>query len=111
MKISKAQQQILDESKRRIDTARKYNTYDEYFINEEASRCNSNYNTPEKYKSRNIEDWNKNIEYWERHRNGIVLTRCNTKSLLNLESLGLIEIIYNSNNEVCGIDRIRILNY
>ena len=111
MKISKAQENILIESKASIDRARKYKTYEEYFINEKAKYCNSAYNTPEKYKHEDINGWNKNIKYWEQTKNAIVLTSCNTKSLLKLESLGLIQIIYNSNNEVNGIDHIKILNY
>lgn len=111
MKISLAQEKILNQAKEQIDTARKYNNYDEYFISEKSQNCNNGYNTPEKYKAKDIEKWNKDIKYWEQKRNAIVLTSCNTKSLLKLEYLGLIKIIYNSNNQSYGIDRIKILNY
>ena len=50
-------------------------------------------------------------KYWEEHRNGIVLTHCNTKTLQKLESYGLIEIIYDSTGEDFGIDTIKVLNY
>jgi len=50
-------------------------------------------------------------KYWEEHRNGIVLTHCNSRTLAKLEEYGLIKIIEDSNGEQFGIDTVQVLNY
>ena len=112
MKLSKAQQRVIDEAKEQIDVARMYNTFEEYFDNYYGKRyCNSNYNTSEKYKERDLEKFETLRGWWEERINGIVYTSANSKTLYKLEQLGLIEIIYDAKNESYGIDNIKILNY
>lgn len=48
---------------------------------------------------------------YEENRNGIVEIRCNSKTLVKLEEMGLIEIIYDSNGEHFGVDKAKLLNY
>jgi hypothetical protein len=110
MKLTKAQQKTIDDAKTTIDKSRKYNTYEEYFINEESKYYNNQFNTPEKFKEKNINQWNSMVDYWESYKKAIVLTQSKTETLKKLESLGLIEIIRIDN---CNsrIDKIKILNY
>ena len=91
MKLSKAQQKVMDEARKEIDYARTNTLY------EWAGALKS---VAEDYR-----------EYYENNRNGIVLTRCNSKTLEKLEKLGLIEILYDSKNKKDGIDHVKVLNY
>ena len=91
MKLSNAQQKVMDEAKETIDYARTHTLY------EWAGGIES---FAEDYK-----------EYYENNRKGIVLTRCNSKTLEKLENLGLIEILYDSKNKKDGIDHVKVLNY
>lgn len=111
MKLSKAQAEVLETAKREIDGARRCETFDEYFVNNEARGFNSSCNTPEKYKAKYPEDWEELKKYWESKKNGIVLTHCNSKTIQKLEKLGLIEIIEDSCGQYFGIDKIKVLNY
>jgi len=111
IKLSPVQQLVINKAKASIDKARKYKTYEEYFINERSKNNNASFNTPEKYKAKDIEMWNQFVEGWEETKKSIVSTNCNTKTILKLESLGLIKIVYNSNNQTLGYDKIEILNY
>jgi len=122
MKLSKAQEKVMEEAKREIDKARSMDYPEwlmdmgDYKVPEWATDETSPYYNPrlaEHY--RKIfdeavakEEWK---NYWEDNRNGIVLTRCNSKTLKKLEEYGLIKIIYDSNGERIGIDTVQILNY
>lgn len=108
MKLSKTQQMIIDEAKRDIDKARACATFEEYFMIEYAPTFNSNYNTPEKCKERDLNAYNAYKGYWEAHTRGEVLTRCNSRTLKALEKAGAIEIV---NDGRSGIDTIKVLNY
>lgn len=111
-KLTITQQKVLDRAKIDIDTARKYISYEEYFLVEEAKNYNSNYNTPEKYKAMDNERWNLLKGYWERQIIGITLTHCDSRTIKKLEKLNLIKIIYNSSYQGgAGIDTIKVLNY
>lgn len=111
MKLSEAQTRVIEKAKRDIDMARECATYEEYFMKYEAPHCNAAYNTPEKFKARDIDSWNYYKKYWEEHKDGIVLTHCNSRTLVKLEQYGLIEIITDSNGQEYGIDKIKVLNY
>lgn len=111
MKLSSAQQKIIDTAKREIDEARNCDTYEDYFMQYIAKYCNALYNTPDKYKSRDIDGWNKCVECWKRRKSGIVLAHCNSKTLYKLEEYGLIEILEDSNGQNWGVDKIKLLNY
>ena len=103
MKLTPAQEKVLTQAKSDIDLARILE-YPEWM----RETC-KNFR-PEVVEEDIAENRMKN--YWEEHRNAIVLAHCNSKTLEKLEKLGLIEIIYDSKNEKgYGIDHIRILNY
>ena len=100
-KLSKAQQKVMDEAKRDIDEARKMD-YPEWLASHSSIRESS-------LAKCIAEGYLK--ESWEEHRNGIVLTHCNSKTLIKLEELGLIEIIEDSKGRSYGIDTVKVLNY
>ena len=112
MKLSKAQQAVIDKAKKDIDFARNA-SYAEWHL--KAFRC-----TPEEQDAhlrrvgdeRDVE-WHKNwcMKRFEEEKNGIVLTMCNSRTLEKLKELGLIEIIHDSNGQHCGIDTVKVLNY
>ena len=123
MKLSKAQAKVMEKAKRDIDRARSMDypewlmdTHDYYRVPKWATDETSPYYNPrlvEHYRKKfdeavAKEEWK---DYWERERNGVVLTRCNSKTLKKLEEYGLIKIIYDSNGESLGIDTVQILNY
>lgn len=104
MKLSKAQQEVMDKARKDIDIARQYDYPEWYRVTQTWCRKDA------------IE---KNIangqlkEYWEADRRGEVLTHCNSKTLEKLQALGLIEIIHDSKKDKSyyGIDTIKVLNY
>jgi hypothetical protein len=102
-KLSAAQQNIVDRAKAEIDLARTLG-YAEWVIE-----------THKSFQKRYVEEaieTESMKKYWEDNRNGIVLTHCNSKSLEKLQTLGLIEIIYDSKGEKgYGIDKIKVINY
>lgn len=94
MKLTEAQERILTEAKKDIDTARAYETYEEYEYNR-----NSYY----KVRGMSLEEakpiitkaneggrWSK---YYEAYREGRTLVIANTRTIKALEKLGLIKII------------------
>lgn len=108
MKLSKTQEQVLAHAKKDIDKARSL-SYPEWLKAENHFyQCDNEYHQKCYREAVEKEEMKK---YWEEHRNGIVLTHCNTKTLQKLESYGLIEIIYDSTGEDFGIDTIKVLNY
>ena len=111
MKLSKAQEKVLSGAKMDIDKARACETFEEYFNKHLGPRMNHLYDTPDKYMARDMKNWNRMRKYWEMDKEGIVLTHCSSKTIEKLEKLGLIEILYDSNGEYWGMDRIKVLNY
>lgn len=108
MKLSKTQEQVLAQAKKDIDEARNL-SYPEWL-----KAGNSFYQCGNEYHQKCYREAVEREEmkhYWEDHRNGIVLTHCNTKTLQKLESCGLIEIVRDSTGEYFGIDTIKVLNY
>lgn len=106
MKLSKAQAKVIELAKKDIDTARKYDTYDEYLRNENWLVTEGRYSV-EEYK-RYFPGGEK---FWNAERNGIARTYCNTKTLKKLEEYGLIEIVYDSTGERWGLDEIKVIGY
>lgn len=123
MKLSKSQEKVMEEAKREIDQARSMdypewlmvrNSY--YQVPKWATDETSPYYNPRYADSLRKqfaeavakEEWK---HYWEDNRNGIVLTKCNSRTLKKLEECGLIKIIYDSNGEHIGIDTVQVLNY
>lgn len=111
IKLSAAQQKVMDKAYKDIQAARECATVEEWFIKYIASIYNSDYNTPEKQKEKNINRWNNVIvKAYNDRRQGIVLTHCSSKTLEKLEKLGLIKICHDSKGEHYGIDEIQILD-
>jgi len=104
MKLSKAQEKVMEDAKKQIDEARSMD-YPEWL-----KHGNGYYEDHE-------DAWNKAVakcylkKYWEEHRNGIALTHCNSRTLAKLEEYGLVKIIEDSKGEQFGIDTVQILNY
>ena len=82
MKLSKAQQKVMDEAIKDINEAR---TMDfESWFRKKIDWCQPQ--ARESYRDAYMAHWNN-------RKNGIVLTHCNSKTLVKLEELGFIEII------------------
>lgn len=114
MKLSKAQQQVMDRAKAKIDTARSYAEFDTYF--EEVEIKNGSYNncsdTADKFRENNPRIYEHHRKIWEEEKDGIVLTMgVNSRTLYKLQEMGLIEILEDGKNRHFGIDRIKIANY
>lgn len=118
MKLSKAQQNVLDVAKERIDFARNHSFCDwwrnntSYWAYKEASD-EEVYNLIQK---RTAQGWVATLDYEMKHYNmnkdGIdYLCHASSETIKKLETLGLIEIMYDSNGEYYGFDTIKILNY
>lgn len=100
MKLSKAQQKVIDEAKRQINKA---------LENDFVEWCGSNYKHIDEYVG-----YRERLERtYSESRNGIVELHCNSRTLYALEKFGLIEIIHDSKNDGGEIqfDKIRLLNY
>ena len=119
MKLSKAQQEVLEHAKMVIDYARTHSFYDWFRWNnrsymnidkmsdEEICRLVDQW-TAENY----IGNWEYQLTRYQWNRDGIDYTcHASSKTIQKLEALGLIEIIHDSNGEYFGFDVIRILNY
>jgi methylthioribose-1-phosphate isomerase len=101
MKLTPAQQKVIDTAKSKIDNARTMN-FEEWIL--KAQHLNV---------STNSEIAQRLLKYYEEEKNAVVLTHCNSKTLEKLQAFGLIEIIHDSKNDNTsyGIDKVKILNY
>ena len=109
-KLSKYQEEILNEAKREIDEARACKDVYEYVIK------HSNMQDEYKYNLDKYPKVLKNYTRWfEAHRVGIVMVNARVTTLQKLEKLGLIKILKLDNSrKVTGsvvIDTIQLLNY
>ena len=115
MKLTAAQQKIMDQAKaditfarthtliewatevsgwtdnRRLANLKAYRADAETLMNEEIARYAETYSA-----------------YYEREKEGIVLTQCNSRTLKKLECIGMIEIIKDGRSH---IDTIKVLNF
>jgi hypothetical protein len=107
VKLSKAQQKVLDEAKAEIARARRYETYEEYFMAEEASRFNNAYNTPEKFWAKDPEKWRWYEQYWKDQTQGIVRIYAKVETTKKLEALGLVEILELNRGYIS--DKVRVI--
>lgn len=115
MKLSKAQQMVIDTAKERIDFARAHTFYEWY---RRDSHWSIQEMTDEEIDAHlgKVQEYIGSKKYYEErynmNRDGIdYLCRANSKTIKKLEDLGLITIIYDSNGETYGFDRIKINNY
>lgn len=119
MKLSKAQQAIIDQAHRETDFARthtleewaekqahvpnKDHPWSKWFIEEYGEA------EFEKYRRDRIKSYSDDYgKYYEREKNAIVLCIANTRTIEKLEKLGLIRIIKKGGSSP---DSIEILNY
>lgn len=122
MKLTKAQTEVMEKAKARIDFARTHDFYDWFrdrwsFSEEKASW--SKEQIDDYYKDMDKRFNNSNISFKDEDMNEYIdftkgidsSCHTNSKTLVKLEEMGLIEIIYDSNGDKIGIDKIRILNY
>lgn len=103
MKLSKAQEAVLNHAKEAIDFARTHTLEEWYMKSYRVDRLDLD----------SMDEWSRNytITTYEKRKNGIALSMCNSRTLKKLEDLGLIEILYDSNGTHYGVDEIRVLNY
>lgn len=116
VKLSKAQQEVLDTAKERIDFARTHSFYDWFREGDRYFRDATDEEIKAVIDKRTAEgsviNWEYETTHYEWNRNGIdYLCHASSATIRKLESLGLIEIIKDSNGEYYGFDQIRILNY
>ena len=112
MKLSKAQQQVMDYAKEKIDRARSYTEFEAYFDEVHGKHFNGMFNSAEKFKANDPKgfEWWRNL--WEEEKNATVITgNVNSRTLYKLQELGLIKIIEDGKNKSSGTDRIQILNH
>jgi len=119
MKLSKAQAEVLEDAKKRIDFARS-NSFFDWYMPTASNYIVKNIHTPDElddYLSSRIGRGGFTMKElsmanYEMLRNGIdYLCHANSKTILKLEELGLIEVLKDSNGEHYGLDVIKILNY
>ena len=132
MKLSKAQQSVLDFAKKEIEYARTHDFLhwiakhftqldleedwdsfpNPYLSNEEAMKraieAVENDKNPVMYGDIEIFPANHRRIQYEEEKNGVALTIASSNTLRALERMGLIEIIKDAGR---GVDRIRVLNY
>ena len=117
MKLSKAQTEVMEKAKARIDFARSHDFYDWYRNGSSWRENKSNEEIDAMLKEKDETEFKiggTDYEFtrYEYNRNGIdYLCHASSKTIAKLEELGLIEIIEDSNGEYYGFDKIRLLNY
>ena len=122
MKLSKAQTEVMEKAKARIDFARTHDFYDWFrniwsFHPEKANWSNEQIDAyyedmDKRFNNSNITFKDEDMAEFTDFINGIDSScHTNSKTLEKLEEMGLIEIIYDSKGDRFGIDKIRILNY
>lgn len=109
IKLSAAQQRVMDQAHEDIRQARECATVEEWFAKYKAMYYTRV--TMEEFRDNDPEYWESIVvNSYNRNRSGVVLTQCSSKTLAKLEKLGLIEIIHDSNGQHYGIDKIRVLD-
>ena len=108
MKLSKAQQEVMDHAKKEIDLARQLDYPDWLKATNHCFQQETAY-WQKAYKEAVEKEQSKC--YWENDRKAIVLTHCSSHTIRALERLGLIEIIEDSVEIGGSIDVVKVLNY
>ena len=118
VKLSKAQQAVMDDAREQIDRARRFERMIDWYMDDDywRNRGKSAEEVIEYLKSRTFgfEDYNGYDYYekaWQDRKNGIALTMCNSRTLYKLQEMGLIEIVEDSKGATYGIDKVKVLNY
>lgn len=109
IKLSAAQQKVMDIAHEEIRQARECDTVEEWFEKYKSAFYGNI--TSKEFKMQNENSWNAvYVENYEMNKKGIVLTMCNSKTLEKLSQLGLIEILHDSCGKAYGVDKIKILD-
>lgn len=112
MKLSKAQQEVMNQAKEQIDFARSVNYYDwirrSFFPYKEVT---DDQVLEAIEHDKKIFGYDYFAKTFEEEKNGIALVRCNSRTLYKLQEYGLIEIVKDSKGQTYGIDTIKVLNY
>lgn len=111
MKLSKAQQEVMQKARQCIDRARACETFEEYYEKYEAPHIGKAYRNPDNLKRMSPDYYENILKGYHDECNAIVGTHCNTRTLRKLEELGLIVILYDSTGQAVGLDKIKVLNY
>lgn len=109
MKLSKAQTEVMEMAKARIDEARSLSFYEWYRIHFNAKNYTDAQIDDEIArfdKHINEEGWHHNM--YENARNAITLVTANTRTLRKMEEMGLIELVKDGGSYP---DHIRLINY
>lgn len=99
MKLTAAQQKVMDHVKGDIDFARTHSFEDWYHKG---------------FPGWDLERTKKDTYYEERfeeEKSGVALVICNSRTLYKLRDMGLIEIIRDTSGSHFNVDKIRVLNY
>lgn len=109
-KLTKKMEEALLEIKEEIEQARSCDTYEEYFMKYQAAGCNNAYNTPEKYKARDLKMWNERKKTWENRKNGVVYWLGHASIIRGLEERGLVTILYDAGADgYSGSDIVKLV--
>lgn len=102
MRLSETQQKVYENAKHTLEIVKKYDTYEEFFDNSKseqntfttACHCNFRYNSSEKYKAIDPEQWeNMKKGFYEAKNNNIIIVFAKTETVKALENAGLIQIV------------------
>ena len=121
MKLSKAQAQVMEKAKEDIDYARTHD-FLHWYARATGHELETDWDahpnpilSNESVMKEAIERANEAGEYWhrsyEKRKEGIALTMCNSRTLAKLEEMGLIEILRDSKGQTYGVDEVKVLNY
>ena len=111
IKLSKAQEEVLNDAKSYIENARKYNTYEEYEYNRTSWYINHGISLKEAWENlKEIGDQGDGFRryYWQKAREGFALVTANSRTIKKLEELGLIKI---ENEGGSYPDMIKVLDF
>ena len=120
MKLSKTQQEILDNAKRTIDVLRKYETFEDFYDNSyyEQFTFATGVNYNKAFRTSELAKQKYTIEEWEEKRKefelckkeSILLIKGKKESIEKLEKLGFLKIIVKATwSGDCEL--VKILNY
>lgn len=102
MKLSKAQENVMNDLNRTLAVVDKYDTFEDFFSNSNREQshfttafdCNGDYDSVEKYESRDPKRFERmRKSFYEAKNERILIAYAKTETIKKLESLGLIEIV------------------
>ena len=116
MKLSKAQQTVMEHLNKTLAVVDKYETFEEFFDNSKCEQntfttgchCNCLYNTSEKYESKDPIKFNEmRKDFYKAKNDRILIAIAKTETINVLERNGLIKVIepaeYNGGAEIVKV--------